>query len=275
MGSSSRPSVWLTPCPTSSSTKDSQQRPSMVIALNASVSVHWNSSAMVDARSWLQPQLPLEGWTSRTSLTWSITIFLPTLTTTFTASGVPVVLETPVYRLLSSTVATVALSVISLNSSRKLTRKSPVSWRTLLARAPASVEVVEVVVVAVLVAVLLLLVTCVVRAVAWAVLPHMAAALADLVAMAVVAAVTVGLRHGELPAVVGHTAAAAVVVVAADMVEAMATQAVPAVHHLGGKRPSPLHHWANEISLCFSMVFPNFFDTCTLGRVTGWLKSDK
>ena len=51
-----------------------------------------------------------------------------------------------------------------------------------------------------------------------------------------------GLRHGELPAVVGHTAAAAVVVVAADMVEAMATQAVPAVHHLGGKRPSPLHH---------------------------------
>merc|ERR1711939_493928 len=259
MGSSSRPSVWLTPCPTSSSTKDSQQRPSMVIALNASVSVHWNSSAMVDARSWLQPQLPLEGWTSRTSLTWSITIFLPTLTTTFTASGVPVVLETPVYRLLSSTVATVALSVISLNSSRKLTRKSRVSWRTLLARAPASVEVVEVVVVAVLVAVLLLLVTCVVRA----------------VAMAVVAAVTAGLRHGELPAVVGHTAAAAVVVVAADMVEAMATQAVPAVHHLGGKRPSPLHHWANEISLCFSMVFPNFFDTCTLGRVTGWLKSDK
>jgi hypothetical protein len=56
----------------------------------------------------------------------------------------------------------------------------------LLARVPAFLEVVEVVVVAVPVVVLLPLVTCVVPAVAWAVLPHMAAALADLAAVSLV-----------------------------------------------------------------------------------------
>jgi hypothetical protein len=90
----------------------------------------------------------------------------------------------------------------------------------------------------------------------------------------------VELHPGAVPAVVEHTAAAAAVAVAAavDMVEVMATQAVPADHHLGGRRQTSLHqqhHLRTNFSYVFSMVFSNFFDTCTLGRVTGWLKSDK